>query len=75
MGIAWQRCLEKSTAYGARNWEGGLAGDLLQWNRPPAQAGAREEVGKKDVGLKKAFILWQPWACLVYLNRKSALER
>ena len=25
-------------------WEGGLAGGLLRWNRPPAQAGTREEM-------------------------------
>ena len=60
MGIAWRRCLEKLTAYGERNWEGGLAGDLLQWNRPLAQAGTREEVGKKDVGLKKPLFFGSP---------------
>ena len=32
--IAWRRCLEKLTALGTRNWEGGLAGGLLRWNRP-----------------------------------------
>ena len=25
-----------------KNWEGGLAGDLLFWNRHPVQAGTRE---------------------------------
>ena len=33
--IAWRRCLEKWTAYCSRSWEGGLAGGLLRWNRPP----------------------------------------
>ena len=41
------RCLEKWTAYGARNWEGRLAGGLLWRNRPPAQSGTTEELGNK----------------------------
>ena len=45
--IAWWRCLEKWTVYGARDWEGRLAVGLFHWNRPPAQAGTREEVGNK----------------------------
>ena len=46
--ISWRSCLEKWTAYGARNWEGGMARGLLRWN----QAGTREEVeNNKNVSI------------------------
>ena len=57
--------IEKWTAYGARNWEGGLAGGLPRWNRPSAHAGIREEVGNKNPVIrciqKLVFVVSQYW--------------
>ena len=38
--------------------EGGLAEGLLRWNRPPSQAGTREEVGKKLLQLLMSLATW-----------------
>ena len=41
MDVKSWRCLEKWTAYGARNWEGGQARGILRWNRHPTQGRGR----------------------------------
>ena len=53
--IAWRRCLEQWTAYGGRNWEGGLTGGLIRWNRLPSPSWYQGR-GKKMSGVLEAVL-------------------